>query len=115
MTAPTTDRRVTNRSHEFIASFQLDAMCETLRFLLASQLEPSVLAHQLVKRLRDDFVTFGSGRAVEAIPEITEQMSPVDLYLAAEFLRYTLSAFLTPDEREERGPFGLHPNRPNKS
>jgi hypothetical protein len=100
------------RSHEFVRSYQLDALCETLRFCIASQAPLSPACRHVLKMLRDDFVATGQGRVIEYIPDVPEDAELPDLLFVAEFLRATVVAFLSPEELDERGPFGLRPNRP---
>jgi hypothetical protein len=50
-----------------------------------------------------------SGRAIEKIPEIADNLTTEELYVVAELLRATNHSFLTPEEREERGQFGFSP------
>lgn len=52
-----------------------------------------------------------SGRAPEIVPGIDESTSASDLLFIAELIRTTNFAFLSPEEREERAPFGQRPSR----
>lgn len=101
------ERKVTTRSHEFILSFQLDGVCEAMRLMISRGLDPGSVTRRVLKALRDDFVQRCSGKAIDLIPEITDNTAPDDLYVIAELLRATNLSFLSQEEREERGPLGF--------
>lgn len=96
------------RSNNFVASFQIEAICHALRPLVLGGIEPGPVARKTLRILRDGFVGGGSGTTVELIPEVTDELSPADLLVTAEILRVSMIAFLTPEEAEEqRGHFGF--------
>ncbi|MGL4514727.1 MAG: hypothetical protein ACRCT8_16690 [Lacipirellulaceae bacterium] len=64
---------------------------------------------ELLRSLRDDFVSSSSGPPSERLPAITPDMEVGDLIAAAEVLSATVLGFLSPDEAEEqRDTFGFH-------
>jgi hypothetical protein len=95
------------RTHEFLASFQIDGVCGTLQQLVPRGIEPGPELRAMLQRLRDDFVGRCTGRAIDMIPEVTSTTFAVDLLAVAEVLRATNIAFLTPDEQQERTRFGF--------
>ena len=99
----------TTLTHEFIASFQLDGVCRALEIFVTRGIDPGDVTRSIVKALRDDCMERWSGRAMQKIPEITDTLSTAELFVVAELLRATNNSFLTPEEREERGPFGFAP------
>ena len=49
------------RSNNFVASFQIEALCHALRTLAACNLEPDNAARSVLRSLRDGFVKSGTG------------------------------------------------------
>ncbi len=105
---PVSEKTVTTRSIEFIAYFQLEAICHHLRNLVLSHIEPGPETRKVVKSLRDEFVNRTSGKPSERIPDVTADMSPADLLTVAEVVLATNVAFLTPKELEERKRIGVY-------
>ena len=95
------------RSVEFIAQFQIEAMCQSLRILIQSRVEPGPLTRQVLASLRDELVARCSGKPIERIPQVTEETSPADLVTIAELVKATGIAFLTPEEIQERKSIGF--------
>jgi hypothetical protein len=95
-------KATTTRSNEFIASFQIDAVCGVLRELVLRGIEPGPEVRHIVKRLHDDFVGRATGGPIEHIPDVSDGVSASDLYAIAELIRATNLAFLTPEEIHER-------------
>jgi len=93
------------RTHEFIASFQIDGVCGALQELVPHGIEPGPDLRAMLQSLRDDFVGRCKGRSIDLIPPVTDSTSGVDLLAIAEVLRATNIAFLTPDEQQERRRF----------
>lgn len=99
---------MTTRSNNFVASYQIEGLCQALRPLVLNGIEPGKSARHILRTLRDGFVGSGSGTTVELIPQVTDDSTPSDLLVAAEILRVSMIAFLTPEEAEEqRGYFGF--------
>ena len=102
-----------NRSNLFVMSFQVEGLCTAMRTTVSVGGEPGPATLSLLKNLRDSFVSVGSGFTVEHIPSIHDGMNPHDALAAAEVLRTTILAFLSPEEAEEqRGVLGFHSNLP---
>lgn len=100
---------MSNRSNNFVASYQIEGLCTALRVVVSSGAQPGKSARELLRCLRDGFVESGTGTTVEQIPEVTDSTPAADLLIIAEVLRATMLAFLTPEEIEEnRGVFGFH-------
>jgi hypothetical protein len=97
-----------SRSDEFLASFQMQAMCSSLRSLVAVGADPGPEARAFLKSLRDAFVSRCSGRAIDRIPEVEDDTSGPALLVIAEILFFTNLAFLTPEEVEEQRRIGFH-------
>jgi len=95
------------RSAEFLASFQLDALCRTLEVLVLNGIEPGPQARGLLKSLRDEFRARSTGRSAERIPDISDATCAADLLVIAEVVRATDIAFLTPEEIEDRAAMGF--------
>lgn len=94
------------RSNNFVASFQIEGLCQALRALVLNGVDPGILARQVLRSLRDGFVKSGDGITVQHIPEVTDKCSAGDLLVVAELL--SMIAFLTPEEaQEQRGYFGF--------
>ena len=102
------EKKVTTRSVEFLAYFQLEAICRLLRNLVLNGIAPGPETRNVLKNLRDEFVARTSGRPSERIPAVTPEMSPADLLAVAEVVLATNTAFLTPEELEQRKQIGFH-------
>ncbi len=99
----------TSRSNNFVASFQVEGLCQAIRALVLQGIDPGPAARQALRGLRDVFVAVGKGATIKLIPEVDDDSSPADLLVIAEVLRTTMIAFLTPEEaQEQRGHFGFH-------
>jgi hypothetical protein len=99
---------MSTRSNNFVASFQIEALCQSLRTLAANRLEPGSAARGVLRSLRDGFVKSGTGTTVQHIPDVGDECSLADLIVIAELLRVSMIAFLTPEEADEqRGYFGF--------
>jgi hypothetical protein len=96
-----------SRSNEFLASFQMQALCNSLKSLIAVGTDPGPEARALLKALREEFVGRCSGRAIDRIPDVTDDTSGAALLVIAEVLFFTNLAFLTPEEAEEQRRFGF--------
>jgi hypothetical protein len=87
----------------FIASFQLDGICNALRLMLQCGASPGAATVALLEKLQGEFETLiKEGRIVERIPKASATMSTPELLAIAEVLRSSALVFLTPDEAEER-------------
>ncbi len=89
-------------SGRMILALQLQGLGEALRFTLQSGKAPGPLTVELYNKLRADADALADGRALARIPAIGAQSDPGDLLVAAEVLRSTVVACLTPEEHEER-------------
>lgn len=99
------------RSLEFVASFQMDAVCAVLRELVLHGIEPGPATRAVLKSLRDEFVNRTSGSVIDRIPEVSDDVGISDLYAIAELVRATNTAFLTPEEVQERSAMGFQAGR----
>lgn len=100
--------KTTTRSIEFIAQFQIEALCQSLRTLILARVEPGPQSRQTLKSLRDELVARTTGRPSERIPKVTDDTSASDLLVIAELVRATGIAFLSPEDIEQRNSIGLH-------
>ena len=107
-------KAVTTRSIEFIAQFQVEALCACLRTLILARAEPGPQTRQVVKSLRDELVSRCSGKPSERIPEVTDSTNASDLLMIAELVRATGIAFLTPEEIQERRSIGFRSEDTNR-
>lgn len=106
------DERLINRTGIFIISFQLEGLCTALRATVPHGLEPGPGTLQILKKLRDDWASISTGKALENLPEIDESLSPVDVLAMAETLRFTALSFMTPEEvKEQNRVLGFHPHQ----
>jgi hypothetical protein len=63
----------------------------------------------MLQRLKQAFDGVASGVPVENLPDVDEHSTPSDILMAAEVLRATLLAFLSPEEiGERRAAIGFH-------
>jgi hypothetical protein len=99
-----------SRSNEFLASFQMQALCNALKSLIAVGADPGPEARALLKALREEFVGRCSGRAIDRIPKVDDDTSGPALLVIAELLYFTNLAFLTREEAEEQRRFGFRTN-----
>lgn len=98
-----------NRSNLFIASYQVEGLCDALRRTISVGAQPGPESLKFLKSLRDAIVSVGSGLTIEHLPEISLDMNAHDVLAAAEVLRTTIIAFLSPEEvQDHRGAFGFH-------
>ena len=97
-----------SRSDAFLASFQMQALCNSLKSLIAVGTDPGPEARALLKALREEFVNRCSGCAIDRIPKVDDDTSGPALLVIAEVLFFTNLAFLTPEEAEEQRRFGFH-------
>jgi len=91
-----------NRSSLLVMAFELEGLCTGLRCTVPNGLTPSVRTIAIMNRLLREFSEKVEGCALDELPELTEDASPVDLLIIAEMLRSALMSFLTPDERDAR-------------
>ena len=90
---------------------QLDALCHALRVVLSTRSEIGADTRTFIKTVRDRFVTMAAqGITIEHLPPIGESTPTADVYVAAELLRSTVFAFLTPEEIDSRSRFGFTPD-----
>jgi hypothetical protein len=106
---PKNDKLI-HRSAIFLRTFELDGFYQGLSQALAVGQMPGPVTKAyfliLVEGARQVLV----GPAREDMPDFGSDPSPTDMLVAANVLRHLLTAFLTPDEREEQKsaqPWGL--------
>ena len=95
------------RSIEFIAQFQVESICQSLRTMIHARVEPGQQTRRVLQSLRDELVARCTGKPSERIPQVTDDTSSSDLLMIAELVRATGIAFLTPEEIEERRSIGF--------
>jgi hypothetical protein len=87
-----------DRSAFSIISFQLEGFCQALRATIPHGLEPGAGTIQILKKLRDDWAAITTGKALDDLPEVDDNLSPVDVLAMAETLRATVLSFMNPEE-----------------
>jgi hypothetical protein len=104
------NEKLIHRRAIFLRVYELEGFCHGLSQALAVGQSPGPMTQQyfrtLVKGASD--VLVGPGK--DEIPDIEPNPSPTDMLVVASILRSLLTAFLTPDEREEQQsaqPFGF--------
>jgi hypothetical protein len=88
------------RSGRFLAYFQAVGVCEALRIALQTGNKPSKSTVDFLRKLREDAQHIATGNAFERLPVTDESSSPADLLVAAEVIRASMLAFLSPEEIE---------------
>ena len=99
------------RTARFIDSYQIQALCEALRFALQTGNTPGPAAIEVLSSIRKSMsvIIKTDGPQVDRVPDVTSEMSAVDLLAIAEVMRATYLAFLSPEELEEQSDtFGFH-------
>jgi hypothetical protein len=97
-----------DRSARFVLYFQTEGLCEALRLVLQSNSQPGPGTIQVLRALTDQAKEIGKGEPFKRLLEITESSPPADLLVAAELLRTTVLAHLSPEEiNEQRQSFGF--------
>ena len=91
-----------NPSSRLLLSMQVQGLSDALRFALQAGQKPGPLTIKLYNQLREDAAKHAEGDAIARLPVADEKTTPVDLLSAAEVLRTTLAACLTPEEHETR-------------
>lgn len=102
-------KKLTTRSIEFIAFFQIEAVCRHLRSLVLNGIEPGPETRSVLKSLRDELVGRTTGSTSARIPAVTDQTVPADLLTIAELILATNIAFLSPEELADRNRMGFRP------
>ncbi len=104
------DETQINRSALLVMTFELEGLCNGLRYTVPNGLAPSSTTVSIMNRLLTEFSKKAEGCVLDELPLLDENTSAVDLFIVAEMLRSTLMAFLTPDERDARDrTFGFAP------
>ncbi len=85
-----------------IVSFQLEGICNALKFMVQAGANPGDETRSIVKKLWSDFQDIASGKVVKDLPDVSDITSAADLLAIAETLRTSALCFLTPDEQDER-------------
>ena len=94
-----------SRSGRSILSFQLQGLCNALRIAVSTGQPAGAACVALFDKLRIDLLALTSGRCVEGLPEISGDVTLVDMLVYSEVLNETLNAFLNPEEGEEKRRF----------
>ena len=105
-----------SRSHKAVLSWQLAGIVNGLRLTAPYNLPPSKATIALLARVREQIEAKGekglglSGVAIDNIPHLDDQSSPVEVLIIAEALNSLIQCLLEPDEREEQQRFmGFRP------
>jgi hypothetical protein len=97
------EEKLITRRGIFIVSYQLDGICNALRLIVQTGAPVGSPVRAIVAKLRADFARLlASGRALDSLPEVSDDMSAPELLALAETLRSSALCFLTPDETDER-------------
>lgn len=89
------------RSGRFMVYFQATGLCEALRTAIQAGGKPGKLTVEFLRKLREDAQQIGAGPAFERLPPVDDTSSPADLLIAAELIRSSMLAFLSPEEIEK--------------
>ncbi|MCX5674296.1 MAG: hypothetical protein NTX87_04755 [Planctomycetota bacterium] len=105
-----------SRSHRAVLSWQLAGIVNGLRLTAPCNLPPGKGTIALLARVREQMEAKGekglglSGVAIDNIPHLDDQASPVEVLIIAEALNSLIQCVLEPDEREEQERFmGFRP------
>jgi len=71
-------------------------------------LEAGTAARDCLRDLRQKFIANARGPNIETIPDVDESTTTADMIVIAEVLRATMTAFLSPEDIQERGRLGFH-------
>src|SRR5438309_2021626 len=99
---------VESRSHKAVLSWQLAGIVNGLRLTVPSGLSPGEATITLLTRVREQMEAVGekglglSGIAIDNIPHLDANSSPVEVLIVAEALHGLIQCLLEPDEREEQ-------------
>ncbi len=83
-----------NRSNSFVLAMPLDALCHSLKNVLATRNEIGPATKEFISKVRSRFGAIASGETIEHLPAVSEEMSIADAYIAAELLRATFFCLL---------------------
>jgi hypothetical protein len=99
------------RSGNFLLYYQAEGLCQALRLTMQTRQDPGPTMIAFLKTLRDCALKVGTGEPFERLPKINDNSPITDLLVAAEVIRTTMLAFLTPEEMEEqKRVFGFRPS-----
>lgn len=104
------EEKLIHRSGIFLRTFELEGFCQGLSQALAVGQVPGPATKEYFRILVEGARSILVGRVRESIPGIEPDPSPADMLVVASVLRSLLTAFLSPDEREEQQavkPWGL--------
>ncbi len=82
--------------------FQADGLCNALRLGVQLGQTPGPKTTQFLIGLTKAVRASCSGDPIDRLIDITNDSSVIDMLVAAEILRSTIHAFLTPEELEEQ-------------
>ena len=91
-----------DRTQWFMLYFQADGLCNALRLLAQTNQSPGNATIELLKALKAESEVIGNGKAFERLPDIGQGSSLSDMLVAAEVIRSTMLAFLSPEELEDQ-------------
>lgn len=106
---PTPEAPPVPRSDRFILFFQLEALCHSLQIMIETKQPLTPYPLEMLRKLHADAKRNVTGPAVASIPSPSNTASLPDMLLLAEVLRYTMAAFLTPEEMLDTGLAGFRP------
>src|SRR5438105_8184947 len=86
----------------FLRTFELEGFCQGLSQALAAGQPPGPATKQYFRILVEGASSILVGSVKDSIPDIGTDPSPADMLVVASVLRNLLTAFLTPDEREQQ-------------
>jgi hypothetical protein len=104
------NEQLIHRRGIFLCTFELEGFCQGLSQALAVGQAPGPSTKQYFRMLVEGATSIVVGPAKDKIPDIESDPSPADMLVVASVLRSLLTAFLTPDEREQQQaaqPWGL--------
>lgn len=104
------DEHLTTRRGIFLHVFELEGFCQGLSQALSVGQVPGPATKQYFRILVDGAKSVLVGPAKEQMPNTDHDPSSADMLVVANVLRSLLTAFLTPDEREQQQnaqPWGL--------
>lgn len=103
----TEPEKIITRGGIWIISFQLEGLCAGLRALVPGGIDPGPASYRILRKLRDEWKSLSTGKAMEDLPDIDEKLSPAELLVLAETIRATVLSFMTPEELHERKSYGV--------
>lgn len=90
-----------DRSEWVVIYFQASGLCEALRLAVQTGQKPGKATIELIRKCREDAKRYSRGDCYDRLPEVDEDSPAIDLLVAAEMLRTTHLAFMSPQDIEE--------------